>query len=370
MSHHLLFRSVLFLLLLFGGLHLKVYGSSHLAIHTLDDLPAVLDDTTSYSFDVYVVNKDPFHSWVDPINIFISVNGDEGTVLKDAVIPPMPILPGDSLLVNIDEYPFDPARFLTSGGGGITHDIIVWPSFLGLPQTDSADKSVIFLHTQSSDHLRVSAPSGFPNTIKEGQAYHLTFEVENLDLSSYLFDPVTLYMSINGDSGTVLIQNVMLPQAIPPGMSFGIDIPNYTFNSARFSGGGGITHDIIVWPMTLSLGTSDSLSVIARYLPTPPPSPLTDNLVIDSNNLLDLSTINVFPNPSQDHIKFSLELSHMTSVEIMVSDIAGRTVIVKKWGDKTGATNLELPLSTLANGMYLFQIRTDSETFQGKFMKE
>lgn len=370
MSHQLLFRSVLSILLIFGSSHLKVWSSSHLGIHSLDDLPGQLNDTTSYTFSLFIVNHDPVHPWVNPINILLSVNEDEQTVLLDAFVPAVPVFPGDSLQVTIHNYEFESTRFLASGGGGITHDIIVWPSFLGASSIDSAKKSVIFHHTQSSNHLKASAPSGFPAIIGGNQSYHLTFEVENKDMGNYLLDPVTLYMSVDGDSPSVLVQNVYAPQPLPPGNSFGIDISNYTFNPARFSGGGGITHDIIVWPMTLSLEVIDSFRTSARFLPQSQPTIPDLNIEINPDNFRKFSRVLVFPNPSHDHVRFSMDLPDHSDVSIEIFDVRGRLVLEHIWEEQRGPAELELPVSEIPDGMYLYQVKTRFGVLRGKLLKE
>ena len=164
----------------------------------------------------------------------------------------------------IEDYVFDPVRF---SGGGITHDIIVWPARASLTNVDSAHKAVTFHHTpgQTSEYLGLSCSSGFPAAIVDGQANQFVFQVENLDPSRYLFHPVSLYVSVDSDSATPMILQVLPPHPIEPGGSFEIDVTGYVFNQARFSGGG-ITHDIIVWPMTLHVTQIDSFQASVRYL--------------------------------------------------------------------------------------------------------
>ncbi|MEZ4847195.1 MAG: hypothetical protein R3B93_00890 [Bacteroidia bacterium] len=49
-------------------------------------------------------------------------------------IPFTPVAPGDSQAISVNNFNFRPQFF---SGGGITHDIIVWPMSVGAQHTDS-----------------------------------------------------------------------------------------------------------------------------------------------------------------------------------------------------------------------------------------
>lgn len=483
MGQRLFFKSLLTILLLIFGSQRSLWASSHLAIHSLDAFPSIIDDTSVYELELYLVNEDPTQPWENGINVLISVDGDDPTALISSYVPSSPVLPGDSVLISISEYSFDPVRFV---GGGITHDIIVWPSRIGLTTIDSAETQVLFTHTsnQVSNHIGVYCSTGFPPVIVDGIDYSMVFEVRNLDPVNYLFDPVSLYLSVNGDSGTAIAIDVPLTQALAPGASFEIDVPGYIFDSGRFTGGG-ITHDIIVWPMTLVVGQVDSFHTTVRHLtqtafdmdnssvsgfdfPIKPSQDYQLNLtaqnvgpqanssdvdfyvqldtyrpvllgskseVILSDHSTSLAIphfqldalypaivnrkefayqshtlrfwateshieswisqsthyvpaakqaasypyaagisfqhqVSVVPNPSTELTNLYITLDHQTDIQMQLFDLSGRQVMQQAWTAKIGDTELEISLTDLPNGIYLYQVTTDTDRFQGRIVKK
>lgn len=239
-------------------------SATRLSIGEITGLPSSLIDTSSYTFGVYVTNEDPQRPLANPLNLRLSVDGDEGTDLVSNFALPVPILPGDSVFVPVVNHQFDAIRFT---GGGITHDIIVWPMALGVISTDTTEQPVHYQHTLStlSQTIGIEEPLPIPGTIIEGTAYSFILDIINLDSTRDLIHPVTVMMSIDGDQPTVLIGNVSPDDPVEPGGSFQIPVSSHIFNSARFSGGG-ITHDIIVWPMALSVSNPDTSSITVSFV--------------------------------------------------------------------------------------------------------
>lgn len=240
------------LMLIFSGTPAKAQNTSaRLSIVSLEAFPVVINDTSLYSFDIPIRNTDPLFPINEPVSLFISVDGGPALPLLSNYVLPTPTLPGDTVLLPIENYLFDATRFT---GGGITHDIIVWPMAFGVVSNDSAFKSVVFNHTMDnlSHKLGVVSPMPIPGIIIEGTPYSFNLTIVNQDSLHDFIHPVSLMLSIDGDAPTKLAENISPGMAIPPGGSFDISITNYIFDAARFSGGG-ITHDIIVWPMAFAV---------------------------------------------------------------------------------------------------------------------
>ena len=194
----------------------------------------------------------------------MKVDGGETITILSNYVLPSPIAPGDSVLATVYDYEFQPLSF---AGGGITHDIIVWPMSAGVMQSDSAEKDVSYEFTQKnlSQHIGALEPLEIPGNINDGQAYDLRVSVINEDPVRNLVFPVTIYMTVDGDSPTILASDVAPEAPLGPGEIFQIDVDNYIFDAARFSGGG-ITHDIIVWPMAASIQKTDSAKANITYI--------------------------------------------------------------------------------------------------------
>ena len=116
----------------------------------------------------------------------------------------------------------------------------------------------------STNHLAIHRMVSFPQVIVDSGSYDLSFYVVNEDPIYPWVGGIAVAMSVNGDEGDPLISEVMPASAIAPGDSLLVQIPQYTFDALRFQGGG-ITHDIIVWPMKPSLPQSDSTSIVVSF---------------------------------------------------------------------------------------------------------
>ena len=198
----------------------------------------------------------------------MSINGNPATPLVLGFYPQQsPVLPGDSLsCYSVNNYTFDEDPFVQAASGPV-HDIIVWPLYVGAPQIDSVDKEVYFVNTAlpASTELGTSS-ANFPEVIFSGKPEDLTITIHNHDLEHVFYEPFQFLMSIDGDAPKPLGGINLLPEIpLSPGESFTYSIPAYQFDPQRFSGGGGVTHDIIVWPLRNSnLPTNiDSLEVMS-----------------------------------------------------------------------------------------------------------
>ncbi|MEZ4773185.1 MAG: T9SS type A sorting domain-containing protein [Bacteroidia bacterium] len=254
----------LFIVLISGTPAKAQSTSARLSIINLEAFPGVINDTSQYSFDIPVINEDPIFAINVPVSLFMSVDGGPALPLLSNYSLPSPTLPGDTVLLPVQSYLFDATRFT---GGGITHDIIVWPMAYGVISNDSAAKSVIFNHTMAnlSHKLAVAEPMPVPGIIIEGTSYSFDLTVVNQDPSRDFIHPVTLMLSVDGDAPTQLVENFSPGLAVAPGDSFTIPVSNYVFDAARF-GGGSVTHDIIVWPMAFAVLEPDTAVALASFV--------------------------------------------------------------------------------------------------------
>lgn len=237
------------------------------SLGNLDFFPKVIVDTAFYSFDVTLINHDPQQNLSGTFDILLSVNGDNGTPLLSSYTLPHPILPGDSLNIPIQNVGFDALRF--AGGGGVTHDIIVWPMRISAnPPQDSSQKNVFFIEAAEPGPSSLGMEiEDFPPRIREGEEYDLRFAIINNDIEELLYQPVSIFMMVDDGSGRQIVLDVMPSLPVLPGASFEVLLEDYIFNPLDFAavGGGGVTHDIIVWPMKTALQNFDSLHLEVEY---------------------------------------------------------------------------------------------------------
>ncbi len=264
-------RNVLVWCLLGLAASTNLYGQTgNYKISNLLDFPKVILDTSDYTFDFQLVNNDPVDYLDGAFSFYISINGDAETKLVADINISNPVAPGDSIEVVVSDYTFDFARFT---GGGVTHDIIVWPMRIGsLPPTDTIHKSVfaVSANENGSEDLRIEA-SDFPPRIRDGEDYDLGFEIINDDVENLLYQPVDIYMKVDGGPARVIAAGILPDLPLQIGESYTVSLPNYTFNPLDFAsvaGGGNVTHDIIVWPMKVGLLNGDSVHLQADYFRT------------------------------------------------------------------------------------------------------
>lgn len=231
-------------------------GPYSIGISNNDPFPATLLDTVSHTIALTLVNHDPSKSFSGPIDVMMKVNGDEPSVLAGFNIN-TPIPPGDSVKLPPFSHVFNKARFT---GGGLTYDIIVWPMSIGPGESDTLTQAVTFIHTRpSADRIGLKkAPKGFPGEVMVGNEYDLAFYVVNLDTVNELYERVSLIMEGDGVLPDAIVLNRTLKHPVAPGDSVGIAVPGHVFDVA--TGGGGLTYDIIVWPMAIGASEVDTFA--------------------------------------------------------------------------------------------------------------
>ena len=258
-------------------------------------IPEFVVDTADYQISFMLVNThtQPFSG---PVDIMMSVEGDEPSLLSGFNVS-TPILPGDSLKLPALSHHFNEARF--TGGGGLTYDIIVWPMSIGVGLSDSMSHTLTYQHTQpNANRLAVTCPpKGLPGEVIEGQTYDLVLTVINRDTTHKWYQPFSLGMGGEGINTNEILTNQKLKAPVDPGDSITIVIPGHSFDIA--TGGGGLTYDIIVWPMSIGTSDADSLYHVLRIFDgaaieviEQPSAPLPDPVNAGSGYQVDLTLDN------------------------------------------------------------------------------
>ncbi len=75
-------------------------------------------------------------------------------------------------------------------------------------------------------------------------------------------------------------------------------------------------------------------------------------------SLIDLSRLNIYPNPSSGIFNLSMELEGMESIEMRVFDIAGKMIIARKFENVPFSLETQIDLSGYSDGIYQVQLRT------------
>lgn len=73
-----------------------------------------------------------------------------------------------------------------------------------------------------------------------------------------------------------------------------------------------------------------------------------------------------FPNPATDYIR--IESDDITDESIIIISDNARRVVLKQTG--LVSANNEININTLSFGVYYYTVITDSNTYNGKFIKQ
>ncbi len=85
-----------------------------------------------------------------------------------------------------------------------------------------------------------------------------------------------------------------------------------------------------------------------------------------------LNSLTIFPNPSSGKTMISLDVKHSDNFEIIISNISGKKICEEISLRKIpeGKKEIELDLSSLANGMYLVECRSENGSVYRKLLIE
>lgn len=145
-------------------------------------------------------------------------------------------------------------------------------------------------------------------------------------------------------------------------------------NSLKSSGSSGSGHENMFWKQTINLTENESFSagdtVLFRFRLASDQSIngwgwAIDNLEIQdvktgNDNFLTHENVGVYPNPFSNHLFVDcVNMTDQTSVEIMITDLMGKTVFHETRFDVQYNPKLEVDLSDVKSGIYMASI-TDS----------
>jgi hypothetical protein len=67
----------------------------------------------------------------------------------------------------------------------------------------------------------------------------------------------------------------------------------------------------------------------------------------------------IYPNPADENINLTFSLKQAASVEVSLSDISGRQLLVNNYQATSGSNQLSINVGNLAKGLYLMHVNTD-----------
>lgn len=82
---------------------------------------------------------------------------------------------------------------------------------------------------------------------------------------------------------------------------------------------------------------------------------------------LDKQSLSIYPNPTNDNISFDYNFVKATNAIARISDITGRTVLVKDFGKNIGDKKMTMDVSSLNKGTYIIELVTDEHRAISKF---
>ena len=87
------------------------------------------------------------------------------------------------------------------------------------------------------------------------------------------------------------------------------------------------------------------------------------NAASASINKIESVKIGIYPNPFNDHIIISLD--NIESSEVLITDIAGKEVINRKFSDKM----IKIDMSALSSGSYIVTVRNNNTVITKQIVK-
>lgn len=82
----------------------------------------------------------------------------------------------------------------------------------------------------------------------------------------------------------------------------------------------------------------------------------------------DFRFLGIRPNPAKGILNFGFYMPQKSEVVLRVYDVTGRKVFSRSYKDLgPGSLSLPLPSGQLASGVYLYRVRCEGQTFDGKF---
>ncbi len=80
-------------------------------------------------------------------------------------------------------------------------------------------------------------------------------------------------------------------------------------------------------------------------------------------------SLNVYPNPANDNLKFNYTFQKNVDVTVIVRDAVGRVVLTQDYGKMIGSQDFTVNVSSLNSGLYTIEMGTSYESAISKFSK-
>jgi hypothetical protein len=87
------------------------------------------------------------------------------------------------------------------------------------------------------------------------------------------------------------------------------------------------------------------------------------------NELTNVSSIYLFPNPTSQNVFLNYEAKHESQINISIFDVTGKEIQKTQTQMLTGKNNLKLNTETLESGIYFIEIRNENSSKKIKFIK-
>lgn len=94
----------------------------------------------------------------------------------------------------------------------------------------------------------------------------------------------------------------------------------------------------------------------------------TIDLMVNIDEIDDIQSINLFPNPTMDLATLDMTFSKTVDVQVQIINIMGQILFETSIG-KTMEEKVELNLENYPDGMYFVRVKVDSQTIVKKLMK-
>ncbi|NSW44505.1 MAG: T9SS type A sorting domain-containing protein [Bacteroidales bacterium] len=96
------------------------------------------------------------------------------------------------------------------------------------------------------------------------------------------------------------------------------------------------------------------------------PVSVPENTYIENNSIL-----NIYPNPAVEYVTVSFNQSQKSNVEINIMTLNGQNVYTKQVKNANkGEQNIELPIASLASGVYMVTVKNADGKYIGKLIKK
>ncbi|MCB0736170.1 MAG: VCBS repeat-containing protein [Bacteroidetes bacterium] len=203
--------------------------------------------------------------------------------------------------------------------------------------TEAAIKTNVWTNPVASKAKPESAVNALPDTVVTN-SFTVSWQPNYLDSLGYTITDYDIYYAVDSQNYVPWLRNVSLTEAIFTG-EVGHSYQFYSI--ANYSDG---TREIR--PVGYDAGTyildSTSVAIVQPYI-------------------AELHSIQVYPNPFEQHLQVLLQLNKSSNVQVQVFDISGQVVHRQQLGQLSkGFHQRSLGVSHLKSGMYLLQITTNS----------